>query len=338
MPNADARAILEVNDLKVHFPLNRNLLGTPRSWAKAVDGVSFRIDEGETLGLVGESGCGKSTVAQAVLRLVEATGGSIMYDGVDLGSLTAAELRSVRRHAQMIFQDPYSSLDPRMKVGAAIREQFYFHGFARGADANAKVDELLEAVGLPRAAAERFPHEFSGGQRQRIAIARALAMDPKFVVCDEPISALDVSVQAQIINLLMDLQKSRGITFLFIAHDLAVVRHISSRVAVMYLGRIVEFAESDALYRQPLHPYTQSLISASPQSDPRLERAKKRIVLQGEIPSPLRPPSGCTFHTRCRFARERCRSEQPQLAAAAGGHSVACHFWSEINAQVAAPC
>jgi oligopeptide/dipeptide ABC transporter ATP-binding protein len=324
--------MLEVKDLKVHFPVKRNLLGVPQVWAKAVDGVSFSIAGGETLGVVGESGCGKSTVARAVLKLIPSTDGSVVFDGVDMDRLRPAELRTMRRNAQIVFQDPYSSLDQRLTAGAAIKEPLAIHGIARGSEADRKVDELLDVVGLQRSAKSRYPHEFSGGQRQRIAIARALAVSPRFVVCDEPISALDVSVQAQIINLLIDLQKSLSITYLFIAHDLAVVRYISNRVAVMYLGRIVEIGAAETLYSRPRHPYTRSLIAASPGIDPRQERAKKHLALEGEIPSPLNPPSGCSFHTRCRFAKERCRVERPELEGSAEGHGVACHFWPEIEA------
>ncbi|MEV7005055.1 ABC transporter ATP-binding protein [Streptosporangium sp. NPDC051022] len=323
--------LVQVRDLRVHFPLRRGTLTGPRPVVRAVDGVSFDVHRGETLALVGESGCGKSTTGRATLRLTEATHGSIRFDGAELTGLRGRRLRAARRRMQMVFQDPYSSLDPRMRVGAAIREPLTIHGLADGAAATARVGELLDAVGLPRAAADRYPHEFSGGQRQRIAIARAIAVEPSFLVCDEPISALDVSVQAQVVNLFEDLQERFGLTYLFIAHDLAVVRHIAHRVAVMYLGQIVETLSRDDLYERPLHPYTKSLISAVPRPNPVEERSRERIILTGDVPSPANPPTGCRFHTRCPFARDRCRTEAPPLTPATGGHEVACHYWTDLG-------
>jgi oligopeptide/dipeptide ABC transporter ATP-binding protein len=321
----DAAPLLEVEDLRVHFPLRRGLFGRPLGAVRAVDGVTLAMARGETLGLVGESGCGKSTLGNAILRVVEPTSGAIRLAGIDLARLDGEELRQARRRAQMVFQDPFASLDPRMRIGDSIGEPLLVHGLARGEELHARVGELLRRVGLEPAHAGRYPHEFSGGQRQRIVIARALALSPDLVICDEPVSALDVSVRGQILNLLLELQRGLGTAFLFVSHDLSVVRHVSDRIAVMYLGRIVELAERDALFRQPRHPYTQALISAIPLPDPVAQRARRRIILAGEIPSPARPPSGCAFHTRCQMATARCRSEAPALLPREGGALVACH-------------
>jgi len=295
---------------------------------RAVDDVSFDLDEGQTLALVGESGCGKSTVGRLLLRLIEPTSGKVWFGGRDLFSLPEREVRSLRREMQIIFQDPYGSLNPRMTVGDMLEEPLMLHGLAKGRKAE-RVRELLQLVGLAPEHAERYPHEFSGGQRQRIGIARALAVEPRLIVCDEPVSALDVSIQAQVINLMQDLQRRFGLAYVFIAHDLAVVKHIAARVAVMYLGKIVELAEKRALFANPRHPYTRALLAAIPVPDPALKR--ERIVLQGDVPSPYAPPSGCRFRTRCPWARERCAQEEPPLAA-----GVACHFWQEIEPYSAA--
>jgi oligopeptide/dipeptide ABC transporter ATP-binding protein len=313
--------LVSVRDLGVEF----RLPGFGRR-LRAVDGVSFDILRGETLGLVGESGCGKSTLGRAVIRLVEPARGSIRFDGQDIAGLAPAAMRQMRRRMQMVFQDPYASLNPRMTIGRTLEDSLLAHGLGDGPARVRRVAELLDAVGLPQTAAERFPHEFSGGQRQRVGIARALAVNPDFIVADEPVSALDVSIQAQILNLIEDLQDRFGLTFLFIAHDLAVVRHISDRVAVMYLGRIVELADRTALYARPQHPYTRALLSAVPVPDPSVEAARRRIVLTGEVPSPLSPPSGCRFRTRCWMATELCATADPQLAEGAPGHWTACHY------------
>ena len=294
---------------------------------RAVDDISFELYPGETLALVGESGCGKSTAGRLALRLIEPTSGKIWFDGRDLLGLAEREVRSLRREMQMIFQDPYGSLNPRMTVGDMLAEPLALHGLAKGRESE-RVAELLRLVGLAPEHARRYAHEFSGGQRQRIGIARAVAVEPRLIVCDEPVSALDVSIQAQVINLLQDLQRRFGLAYLFIAHDLAVVKHIATRVAVMYLGKIVELADKRALFAEPRHPYTHALLSAIPIPDPSLKR--ERLVLQGDVPSPQRPPQGCRFHTRCPHARERCRQEEPPLASAEG-HCVACHFWKEIE-------
>ena len=317
--------MLEVKNLKVHYPVQHGMFSGVRQHVKAVDDVSFSIGPGETLGLVGESGCGKTTLGRAIVKLVEPTAGSVWLEGEDIAQLTGAELRARRRKFQMIFQDPYNSLDPRMTVGEIIGEALDIHRLAKGkADRQGRIEALLKSVGLDAMHGQRYPHEFSGGQRQRIGIARALAVEPKLIVCDEPVSALDVSVQAQIINLLQDLQKERGMAYLFVAHDLAVVEHISRRVMVMYLGKIVELGAAEAVVQTPKHPYTQALVSAVPQIDPAAQRT--RIVLSGEIPSPIDPPSGCPFHPRCPLAEARCHSEPPALREVAPGHWTSCHF------------
>ena len=316
--------LVQVRNLTKHYPIRSGVLGRTTGHVRAVDGVSFSIARGETLGLVGESGCGKTTTGRMILRLVEPTSGSVSIDGVDIGKLGSGELRRMRRRMQIVFQDPFSSLNPRMTVGATIREGITVHRLAEGEEADRRVRRLLEEVGLRPEYASRYPHEFSGGQRQRIGIARALSVEPDFIVCDEPVSALDVSVQAQVINMLTDLQRERGLTYLFIAHDLSVVEHLASRVAVMYLGRIVEIAAAEALYRQPLMPYTQALLSAVPIPDPAARR--QRIVLQGDVPSPSSPPTGCVFHPRCHHpARDvACTRISPPLELKDDGHRVAC--------------
>jgi len=318
-------SLLEVKNLKVHFPVKHGLFSRQRDYVKAVDDVSLSIEPGETLGLVGESGCGKTTLGRAIIRLLKPTSGNVLLEGEDLTGLNGARLRSLRRKLQIIFQDPYSSLNPRQRVGDIIGEALDIHKLVPNRDARRqRVNELLVAVGLDASHADRYPQEFSGGQRQRIGIARALAVEPELIICDEPVSALDVSVQAQIVNLLQDLQQQRGIAYLFIAHDLAVVEHISHRVAVMYLGRIVEQAEAKALIGAPRHPYTQALISAVPVVDP--DSKRQRIVLPGDVPSPIHPPSGCPFHPRCPVAEARCRTEVPPLREVASGHWAACHL------------
>ena len=319
-------SLLEVKSLKVHFPVQHSMLGRARAFVKAVDDVSFTLAPGETLGLVGESGCGKTTLGRAIVRLIEPTAGSVWFEGEDIARLDRGELRARRRKFQMIFQDPYASLNPRLTVGDTIGEALDIHGLVDSKSARQKrIAELLGTVGLDSTHARGYPHELSGGQRQRVGIARALAVEPKLIVCDEPVSALDVSVQAQIINLLQDLQQARGLAYLFIAHDLAVVEHISHRVMVMYLGRVVELAEAKALLRAPKHPYTQALISAVPEVDPDTKR--KRIVLRGEVPSPIHPPSGCHFHPRCPVAETpRCETEVPELRELAPQHCTACHL------------
>lgn len=319
------RDLVVVHNLKKYFPVRRGLLQRVVAWVKAVDGVSFTIRRGETLGLVGESGCGKTTVGRTILRLIEPTAGEVYFEGRNLLALSKAELKALRREMQIIFQDPYSSLDPRMPVGASIAEGLAVHGIGTPKERQAMVIDLLRKVGLEDYHARRYPHEFSGGQRQRIVIARALALRPKFIVCDEPISALDVSIQAQIINLLKELQEEFGLTYLFIAHNLSVIEHVSDRVAVMYLGKIVELTSREELYRNPLHPYTQALLSAVPIPDPTLKR--ERIILKGDVPSPLNPPSGCRFHPRCPVAMAHCAREEPpfvNVGAPGREHWVAC--------------
>jgi oligopeptide/dipeptide ABC transporter ATP-binding protein len=317
-------ALLSVTNLAKHYARKTGILGGNKGVVKAVDGVSFDVFPGETLGLVGESGCGKTTTGRAILRLVEPTAGEVRFDGQDVLKLDATSLRQLRRKMQIIFQDPFSSLNPRMSIGAIVREGLTIHRIAEGAEAERRVRQLLEEVGLRPEYAERYPHEFSGGQRQRVGIARALSVEPSFIVCDEPVSALDVSVQAQVINLLQDLQRERGLAYLFIAHDLSVVEHIADRVAVMYLGRIVELATARDLYREPLMPYTQALLSAVPVPDPSAKR--ERIMLRGDVPSPANPPTGCVFHPRCHHPRKdaACAAIVPPLEEKAPGHFVAC--------------
>jgi oligopeptide/dipeptide ABC transporter ATP-binding protein len=316
--------VLQVRDLKKHFPLRSGLLQRAGGTVFAVDGVSFSIDEGETLALVGESGCGKSTVGRTVLRLIEPTAGEIRIGGNDITTLTKAELRPYRRQMQIIFQDPFSSLDPRMSAGDIVAEPLRVHGIAKGAEVRNKVAELFDRVGLRKAQMDSYPHQFSGGQRQRIGIARALALQPKLIVGDEPVSALDVSIQAQVLNLMLDLQRDMGLAYLFISHNLAVVEHISHRIAVMYLGRIVEYTDKTTLFTRALHPYTEQLLLAVPVPDPRVKRQKR--MLQGDVPSPVNPPSGCHFHTRCPYAIDRCRVESPPLREVRPGQMVACHL------------
>jgi oligopeptide/dipeptide ABC transporter ATP-binding protein len=319
-----AKELLAVEDLKTHFPIRAGVLQRVVGHVKAVDGVSFSIREGETFGLVGESGCGKTTVSRTILRLVPATDGTVMFDGEDVFAKRGGELKELRRNMQIIFQDPYSSLDPRMPVGDIIAEGLYIHGVRDSRERNEVVQEMLNKVGLNPYHAHRYPHEFSGGQRQRIGIARALALSPRFIVLDEPVSALDVSIQSQILNLLKSLQAEFGFTYLFVAHDLSVVEHISDRVGVMYLGKLVELADRSSLYRNPLHPYTQALLSSIPIPDPR--RKRQRIILKGEVPSPVNPPSGCRFHTRCPYAMDVCRQVEPAFEEKTEGHWVACHL------------
>jgi oligopeptide transport system ATP-binding protein len=321
-----AEPVLRVEDLKVHFPIYRGVMQRQVGTVKAVDGVSLSVDEGETLGLVGESGCGKSTTGLAILRMVPVTEGRIALDGVDVSGLDAAAMRPLRRRMQMVYQDPFSSLDPRMTVGEIVAEPLVVHGLApRRRERESRVAELLVMVGLRPDMADRYPHEFSGGQRQRIGIARALAVSPKLVICDEPVSALDVSIQAQVVNLFQELQESLRLSYVFIAHDLAVVRHISHRIAVMYLGKIVEVADRATLYAAPLHPYTQALLAAVPIPNPALEASRPHQVISGEVPSARNPPSGCRFHPRCPHAMPVCRSEEPPLRGDER-RAVACHL------------
>ena len=320
-----AEPLLSVRGLKKHFPIHGGILSRVIDHVHAVDGVSIDVAPGETVGLVGESGCGKSTTGRCIMRLIEPSEGEIWFQGRDVTKLEGEELRAMRRDMQIIFQDPFASLNPRHTVGSIVGEAFVIHGLVKNrTEMEERVVQLLQTVGLHPEHMRRFPHEFSGGQRQRIGIARALAVEPKLIVCDEPVSALDVSIQAQVINLLEDLQEQFGLAYLFIAHDLSVVEHISNRVAVMYLGRVVEVATAEELYENPLHPYTEALLSAVPIPDPKIKR--KRIVLQGDVPNPIRPPSGCHFHTRCPIAEPRCSVEVPVLKSAGGRHQVSCHL------------
>ncbi|MGQ9481765.1 ABC transporter ATP-binding protein [Chloroflexus sp.] len=325
LKQSSGECLIEIKDLRMHFPVTRGIIFQRRvGTVKAVDGVSFSIKRSETLGLVGESGCGKSTTGRAILQLYRPTSGQVLFEGTDLTKLKGNALRQMRRRVQMIFQDPYASLNPRMTVGDIIAEPIRVHKLREGRAVRERVEELLHLVGLNPAFANRYPHEFSGGQRQRIGIARALAVEPDFVVCDEPVSALDVSIQAQVVNLLEELQDKLGLTYLFIAHDLSVVNHISDRVAVMYLGKVVELAEGPKLYSMPLHPYTQALLSAVPIPDPKVEKQRRRIILEGDVPSPLNPPPGCHFHTRCPIAIQKCKEEEPPFVDYGNGHLAAC--------------
>ena len=324
-PGSGNNVLLQVSDLRKYFPVRRGLFATVSGYVKAVDGISFTIRRGETLGLVGESGCGKTTAGRSILRLIEPTGGEVLFDGSPVLRLEDEELRRIRKQMQIIFQDPYGSLNPRMTVGGIVMEGWVAHGMYARAERIERAQALLERVGLDREHFYRYPHEFSGGQRQRIGIARALAVEPQFIVCDEPVSALDVSIQAQIINLLSDLKREFGLSYLFIAHDLSVVEHISDRVAVMYLGKIVEQASSEELFRNPLHPYTKILLASVPSLE---TRENKRHVIVGDVPSPLNPPAGCPFHTRCPEAMDVCRKEMPVTVEQTAGHSVACHLYT----------
>jgi oligopeptide transport system ATP-binding protein len=317
---AEKKTLIEVKNLKKYFNVGSGAI------LKAVDDISFAIKEGETLGLVGESGCGKSTTGRTIIRLYEATGGEVIYNGKNIHSLNKTEAKEFTKQAQMIFQDPYASLNPRMTVGDIVGEGIDIHNLYTGKQRTEKIFALLNTVGLNKEHASRFPHEFSGGQRQRIGIARSLAIEPKFIVCDEPISALDVSIQAQVVNLLIKLQRDLGLTYLFIAHDLSMVKHISDRVGVMYLGTMVEMASSEELYKNPLHPYTQALLSAIPIADPRVEQSRQRVLLEGDVPSPINPPPGCRFKARCRYAKDICSQEMPAFREVAPNHFVACHI------------
>jgi oligopeptide transport system ATP-binding protein len=324
---SDRKPILQVEHLKKYYPIQKGLFQRQQQFVKAVDDISFEIYAGETLGLVGESGCGKTTTSRAILQLDPPTSGSVKLDGHDLVQLKSEELRMIRKEMQIVFQNPYSSLNPRMMIGKALTEPMNVHGIATGKEAEERACELLETVGLNRYFVNRFPSEFSGGQRQRIGIARALTVNPRFIICDEPISSLDVSIQGQIINLLRRLQRERNLTYLFISHDLSMVRYISDRMAVMYLGKIVELGESKSLFANPLHPYTQALWSAAPIPDPEIEATRKRIILEGDVPSPVNPPPGCRFSTRCPRVMEICRQTEPVLKEVETGRNVACHLY-----------
>ncbi len=331
-PPPDPEAILSVRDLQMHFPLTQGIIIQKKVGAvRAVDGISFDVKKGETLGLVGESGCGKSTTGRTILQLNQATGGHIMFQNQEITHAKGDFLKNLRRQMTMIFQDPYASLNPRLTVANIVAEPLIIHKLAANSkERQERVEELLEQVGLSRYFVNRYPHEFSGGQRQRIGIARALAASPSFIVADEPVSALDVSIQAQIVNLLEDLQGRFGLTYLFVAHDLSVVRHISDRIAVMYLGKIVELADRDELYEHPAHPYTRALLSAVPIPDPKIEKQRIRIILSGDVPSPVNPPSGCRFHTRCPLAQPICKEQEPAFRDIGGGHRSACHFAEDV--------
>lgn len=331
MLDSTSKPLVSVRNLKMHFPIHAGFFRRHVGDVKAVDGVSFDVMEGETLGLVGESGCGKSTCGRAVLRLYDITEGEIVIDGEEIGDLSQSLLREKRPTMQMVFQDPQASLNPRMTVEAIIREPLDEHTSLSTSEKNDKVGELMDAVGLNRRFAKRYPHAFSGGQRQRIGIARALALNPKFIVCDEPIAALDVSIQAQVVNLLEDLQEKFGLTYLFISHDLSMVRHIATRVAVMYLGKVVELAPREALFADPLHPYTKALLSAVPEPDPTIAGDKERVILQGDVPSPANPPKGCNFCTRCPAVMDICRQKDPEYREVTPGRFVACHLHNETN-------
>lgn len=324
-PN-EKQPLLEIKGLKKYFNQSKGWFEKEKKYVKAVDGISLKVYPGETLGIVGESGCGKSTTGNVILRLLEATEGQILFEGQDLSQLSKSEMREKRKDIQMIFQDPFSSLNPRMRVFDIIAEPLRSHKVAKGKELKKQVYELMEVVGISKSFADRFPHEFSGGQRQRIGIARALALKPKLIVCDEPVSALDVSIQSQILNLLSKLQKEFQLTYIFIAHGLPAIKHISDRVAVMYLGKIVEVANKEDLFASPMHPYTEGLLSSVPVPDPSIRVTKERIILEGDLPSPANPPSGCRFHTRCPYADEKCKTEEPELVEEKEGHFVMCHY------------
>ncbi|MFX0196658.1 MAG: ABC transporter ATP-binding protein [Candidatus Hodarchaeota archaeon] len=326
----DSEILVEVKSLVKHFPLTKGIVFTTQMGSvHAVDGVSFYIKKGETLGLVGESGCGKSTLGRLILRLIEPTSGQVYFEGRNILKLSREQMRTLRRDVQIIFQDPYGSLNPKMTVGDIIGEPLEVHRIATGTEKERKVLELLEIVGLKSVHAKKYPHTFSGGQRQRIGVARALALNPKFVICDEPVSSLDISIQAQVLNLLRDLQKEFRLTYLFISHDLRVIKHLSNRVAVMYVGKIVEMANKYEMYNSPQHPYTEALLSAIPIADPTAK--KKQIILEGEVPNPINPVSGCRFHTRCRYSKQICKAEEPQFIDVGGNHFVACHLKKDLN-------
>ena len=327
MYNENAEVLLEIKNLKKYFDVSKGFLKKDKTYVQAVDDVSFKIHKGETLGLVGESGCGKSTTGSTIIRLYEPTDGSIIFKGEDITKLKPSEMKKYRKAIQMIFQDPYASLNSRMTVGDIVREPLDIHNIGTPESRKKIVEDLLDAVGLNPDHAARYPHEFSGGQRQRIGIARALAVEPEFIICDEPISALDVSIQAQVINMLEDLQ--RGLTYLFIAHDLSMVKHISDRIGVMYLGKIVELTDADELYSNPKHPYTQALLSAIPIPDPEVAKKNQRILLEGDVPSPINPPSGCRFRTRCQYAMDICAAEEPVTRELSEGHYCACHLYND---------
>lgn len=322
-----SKVLLEVANLKKYFPIHTGVLSVNKSYVKAVDDLSFNVREGETLGIVGESGCGKSTTGRTIMRLIEPTEGSIKFDEIELSTLSKKEMRNTRRDIQMVFQDPYASLNPRHSVEKILEEPLIVHGIGSSVERKQKVRELLEIVGLSVHHAKRYPHQFSGGQRQRIGIARALMTNPKLIIADEPVSALDVSIQSQVLNLMQKLQEDLKLTYIFISHDLGVVRHISDKVGVMYLGRMVELADSESLYKEPLHPYTQALLSAVPIPDPEFNR--EQILLKGDIPSPSNPPTGCSFHSRCPYVMDKCKVEIPKFVDVQSGHSVACHLYDE---------